>query len=73
VDVVKEVVQFTKGKGRASQKMTVAPSGQVSQVEWEYMLEKGNRKGQGSQKAMVAPPGRVGWKRQEAQGGLNMW
>jgi hypothetical protein len=35
LDVLREVIQVTKGKGKASQQAIMAPSDQVAQVEWK--------------------------------------
>jgi hypothetical protein len=37
MEAVKEIIEFNKGKGKASQKVMEAPSGQVGQVGWKPM------------------------------------
>jgi hypothetical protein len=47
--IVREVIEFIKGKRKALQKAMVAPSGYVC---WKHEVEKAKRKGKGSQQAM---------------------
>jgi hypothetical protein len=40
MDVVREVIEFIRGKGKALQKAKVAPSGQAGHVEWKWEVER---------------------------------
>jgi hypothetical protein len=40
VDVVREVIEFIRGKGKALQKAMVAPPGLPGQVGWKWEAER---------------------------------
>jgi hypothetical protein len=39
LDVVRKVIEFIQGKGKALEKAMMAPSGQVDQVGWKQEVQ----------------------------------